>query len=140
MVASKAATDRQRQAYEAVQRAGGTVTVAAAAELGINVNSLCNLVKLYSDRTGAPYPAGMVKRDGSGAGKPVLSDIVAALEAAVTLLVAAEKRRDANLERLIHLVEEFNARQPILLMPANLPTHRRQADGGVGGRREARGE
>jgi hypothetical protein len=135
---SRAATLRQQQGYEAVVRTGGTV--AAARELGISVTTLCNLVKLYyCERSNVPYPAGMVRRDGNGGrGRVILAEIVLGLEAAVKGIQEGEQRREALLEEVLAQVRELNARAPVLLV-GRYATHRRQIDGGEGGKRE-RGE
>jgi hypothetical protein len=135
-MAARSATRRQREAYEAVERLGGTV--AASNELGINIGSLCNLVKLYSERAGVPYPAGMQRRDGSGRNRTVLADVVGELELAVKAIQAAEERRDATLRELVDLIRELNARAPVLLVE-RYATHRRQSDGGQGGKAERSG-
>lgn len=132
----KPPTARQRQAYDAVQRTGGTV--AAALDLDIGISTLCNLVKLYCERANLPYPAGMVRRDGSGSPRTVLVDVVGQIEASIKGLLERERVRDATLVELVALIRELNARQPLLLMGTPV-THRRQSDGGVGGKRE-RGE
>lgn len=144
-------TPNEGDCYQAVKRLGSFPL--AAAELGMGVGSVHSAVRIYMVKTGAPRPTGKPPRGARGTGSTAtrvrrgqlvdgIPERLDAIEAAVADLVLRIDRLASESFVLSGLIEAFTARQPILLMPgqaALLPTHRRIADGGAGGRREARG-
>ncbi len=125
-----APTAMQTRAYEAVMRLG--TQAAAAKKLETYQGTIRGAVLRYCAITGADLPAGMT------AGARTLS-AAATLRAVPQRLVEIESRLSAmegDLRALRVLVESFVHRQPVILGAG--PTHRREADGGVGGRREVR--
>lgn len=66
-----------------------------------------------------------------------LPDRVEHLEELAGRILSETERLVSESERLAGLIENWTNRQPIIIQAT--PTHRRQADGGAGGRREMRG-
>lgn len=139
-------TQRQIQIYGTVERLG-TVDAAAKA-LGVTPGAIYSGLTGYKLATGAESPIAM-RKAGPAVGNRIRNEAIrqtperlGALEERVgeqTKVIAAMA---AELEDLAEGLRLFFQRQPVILAPARdslQPTHRRIADGGQGGRREARG-
>jgi hypothetical protein len=154
----KGPTLNEEQCYEAAKRLGSFTL--AGFELGKEMASVSSGARQYMEKTGEPHPFGqrrtpakprepraprVTRNDEARARVDAMAAIPDRLDMVETVVEELKRRIDtliADTERLASLIEAFTARQPILLMPARdalVPTHRRLADGGVGGRREARG-
>lgn len=133
-------TPRQIQVYEAVVRLGSQA--AAALELGIPTGAVSSALTQYRLKTGAPHPnpdrarpqgehrVGLTLREAAGQ----LPDRLDAVEARVSDLTASIDALARLAGELADEVRSFVNRQPVVLQV--MATHRRQADGGVGGRLE----
>lgn len=142
-------TANETAAYEAVKRLGSYV--AAAAELGKASAAVQSAMRVYIAKTGVEWP--IHKRAAAGHGQ---SNRVRERTAAITAIPGRLDELEHQVAELVRLsgvildetqhfgelLAAFTARQPVILAPARdslQPTHRRIADGGIGGRREARG-
>ena len=140
-------TARQREIYEAVKRLGNNM--AAGDELGISRNAIYKGLNAYIAATGAERPSvdnGYARLGASLRARSLAirqtPERLSAIEQTVAELVRVSERLVDQAERFEELLTAFCARQPVILGPARdalVPSHRRLADGGVGGRREARG-
>ncbi|HLY12934.1 MAG TPA: LysR family transcriptional regulator [Candidatus Limnocylindrales bacterium] len=142
----KPASLRQLEIYDAVVRFG---TVAKAAEaLGVTGNTIYKGLKGYELATGTKSPA-IGNQGGERAGLKKRNEAIRqtperleALEEKVEAQTKVIAQMASELQDLADGLRLFFQRQPVILTPARdalVPTHRRIADGGIGGRREARG-
>jgi hypothetical protein len=130
-------TALQRAAYEAVMRLGSQQ--AAAAELGRHQGTIRGAVLGYCEITGELLPPGVSLGGRVRAGTILrrVPERLVAIEDALASIDERLARLDACLALLTAAIEGFVARQPLILEVR--PQHRRQVDGGEGGRREHRG-
>lgn len=114
---SDSPTPRQIEIHEVVLRHGGNFAKAAV-ELGVSANAVGFSERRFNGlRVGRP----------PGSAGPGAREVVAAIPDRLS-------RIEQRLDELTALVESFVGRQPVILNVG--PNHQRQADGGVGGRKE----
>lgn len=147
-------TDKQREAWEAVERLG--TQLAASRELGIHQGSLQTRMRGYQramgitgDLPGLIESAGIAalkrKPKGEGQVSRLRHELRVAL-ARIEQLEADNERqaaRIADLEALARPWVDVHRKLDALLARPSGPavvTHRRIADGGVGGKRERQGK
>lgn len=130
-------TARQTQVYELWEKLGNQG--AAARELGITQGAVVSAIRGYRRNAGIDEPLPpttpirrrtLTQREQLEAIGPELARL-AEQGSAVPLAIETLSERIDGLERQIL---QWTARQPVFVVPS----HRRQADGGVGGREEAR--
>jgi hypothetical protein len=136
---SNPVTARQLEVHTAIAARQGDER-AAARDLGVSYQTVHKTELAYLVNSGASPIERVVERK-SPSPMMVLRDVptrLDAIEAALEAIAAAEVARDVTLSELVVLVRELNARQPLLLVE-RYATHRRQSDGGVGGKQERSG-
>jgi hypothetical protein len=137
----RAPTDHQRRCWDALHEHGGIVPAALA--VGISPGSFRLACKSYMTNAGLPGPMPHVKEYSRGpsemerAGQE-LARIVAERDATIAFLreriddLEDQAREWAKLHRRLDAIEKAVTRHPVPV------SHRRLADGGVGGKRERR--
>lgn len=120
----------QAAAYDAYIKHGNQMDASRA--LGRHQGSVRNDIMRYCEITGTPLPDGIRGSRRPPSAAQIMAQVPPRLDAQEERLAAIE----GDLRRLTLLVESFVGRQPVILGVG--PTHRRKADGGVGGRNEHR--
>lgn len=123
-------TAMQERAYEAVMRLG--TQAAAAREIGTYQGTIRGAVLRYCEITGTPLPPSMAAGTRPVSAAAVLRATPERLDSIEADLAAVR----ADLATLVGLVGSFVHRQPVVL--GTVGPNRRKADGGEGGKREAR--